>query len=788
MAGGGRVRGVPGAQYYLTAGATAITNVTVVSSAGANASLVIGSNTTLDMTDCFVTMVNGTGAAPIVNYSMVSGTVGTASTASGSANVTTALAASASATTTGSGSNAGVLNNIGAWSSPSAGVLSCLSTAGFPSAGTLTVFGSSGSIATITYTGITGTTFTGCQYVSGAAGGQTAVTGNNIIIRQSIVVYNTSTVFAGGGGISPLVGLTSGTNTSNTFLSVVNLDTTALTAGGTTTAAPAILYTRDSNITIRGGYWNFGTNTDAANDIYTSKFLLRHLDHYVIDVQGVATTAKGFCAFVADVTDGWVRMRNLNTVTSNGDGLHVNGPCYGLVVDELSGLTGDDTLGITASGYPVKNDCSGNVVGVRVNVIDSIAGVRSLSVIAGVGNNIDNVVCTSIRGAANNSIGCVTVGDDTAQATTTGGTYGYIDLGVVASRPGSSNQLVNLQAPAAKKIRMELDFNWPSTYTYGLLYGCIVSGSSTATIELLEISGAVNAANTSAATNLLYHSATSVTVGKAVIDKVNFTGNGTGCNLVQLSGSVTVNDLTLIGCRYTASNGNVVYVNGTGAVLSQLTALGCTFGNSALMNSTSTTITKVTNPSAPIPAAGASKYGNLGWTFDPINGVLGATAITSQTMYFTRFTAESTGPCGHLGYWIGTIASGLTAGQNFVAIYDTGQASAGNATLLAASATTVVDTPWTSTSLKQTALSSNAQLIAGQDYFAVFAFTGTTGPLIAHAANDDPALINMGLTGLGLRSGSYAATFTTALPSTVTAASIVLDASRGFSYGFVAYT
>jgi len=72
IAGGGTVRGNPGSTYYITASATPITNSATLATTTIYASLIIGSNTTLDMTDCTVTLVNGTGASPIVNYSLVS--------------------------------------------------------------------------------------------------------------------------------------------------------------------------------------------------------------------------------------------------------------------------------------------------------------------------------------------------------------------------------------------------------------------------------------------------------------------------------------------------------------------------------------------------------------------------------------------------------------------------------------------------------------------------------------------------------------------------------------------
>jgi hypothetical protein len=81
------------------------------------------------------------------------------------------------ATTVASGSNGGEISTIASWSSPSAGVLSVASTTGYPASGSLAVAASGTTLAEITYTGISGNTFTGCAYVSGSATGTVSTGG-----------------------------------------------------------------------------------------------------------------------------------------------------------------------------------------------------------------------------------------------------------------------------------------------------------------------------------------------------------------------------------------------------------------------------------------------------------------------------------------------------------------------------------------------------------------------------------------------------------------------------------
>ena len=80
-------------------------------------------------------------------------------------------------TTVESNSDGGTIANIGSWSSPSPGVLDVASVDGFNFAGEQTTGGglkvhcSGHTNAYLTYTGVSGSTFTGCQYVSGSPSG-----------------------------------------------------------------------------------------------------------------------------------------------------------------------------------------------------------------------------------------------------------------------------------------------------------------------------------------------------------------------------------------------------------------------------------------------------------------------------------------------------------------------------------------------------------------------------------------------------------------------------------------
>jgi hypothetical protein len=98
--------------------------------------------------------------------------------------LTNSFEGGAAPTTVASGSNGGEISAIASWSSPSAHVLDVASTTGYPTAGTLQVAASGTTLGVITYTGISGNSFTGCAYVSGSATG-TVSTGGAVTLEPT---------------------------------------------------------------------------------------------------------------------------------------------------------------------------------------------------------------------------------------------------------------------------------------------------------------------------------------------------------------------------------------------------------------------------------------------------------------------------------------------------------------------------------------------------------------------------------------------------------------------------
>ena len=469
-------------------------------------------------------------------------------------------------------------------------------------------------------TGTATTTAYSTTVTTGLATSQAAV-------GQSIVI-----VGAAGTGATPLVGKIKSVNSVAGTLVIENLDNSVLQASQSVTSHTATLYNRDSNVRIIGGNWQFGSNSSGGNVPADNHILLRHIDGYSVDLQAASSSGKGYIVSVADATNGWGRLRNLNTTSSNGDGWHVLGPHYGLTIDEISGITGDDSFAITANDYPSQCDCSGNVYSVTVNRIDCVTNVRSAAIIAGVYNYVDDIHFVDITGIANSVAAAVTVGDDAAQANTTGGTYGYIDLGTISAIPVNAPAALGLISPSAARIKAVIDFIQPN-YGYSVTEGALVSGSSSTVIDTLDITASINAAGSGTVVPLALTS-TTCTVNQTFMNGrvwngttwLGYYNNPSADTQLLASGEQTISRYVATNNGLTPTSGDIQYTFFTAKKTHRVTTVtfptngtgssGLTAGYVGLYSLSGTTLTQI--------AISAN-------TTTLMNGTYGTSAITIPT-------------------------------------------------------------------------------------------------------------------------------------------------------------
>ncbi len=186
-------------------------------------------------------------------------------------------------------------------------------------------------------------------------------------------------------------------------------------------------------------------------------------------------------------------------------------------------------------------------------------------------------------------------------------------------------------------------------------------------------------------------------------------------------------------------------------------------------------------------------FGLLGWTVDPFASTGSFQLNGSGRVYLIRFRCVTSGTLGHIVYSVASAGSGLTSGENLVGIYDTGQATAGQATLLGVSGdqTTNFGTAGTYSAAITAQSAGSLALTAGQDYFAAILGNGTTLPHINCGGSGGIAvdlLSDSGLSGTALRLSRDASGSHTALQASITNANLTGVDNGSMPYCFALAT
>lgn len=183
--------------------------------------------------------------------------------------------------------------------------------------------------------------------------------------------------------------------------------------------------------------------------------------------------------------------------------------------------------------------------------------------------------------------------------------------------------------------------------------------------------------------------------------------------------------------------------------------------------STETGLVGIQGPVGPSDPFGQTFHGVKAWTQSLADQTVGAsllsTAGSAGRLRGAKMYAEVGGTCTQLQFYLSVAGSGLTTGQNWAAIYDgtsgalMAQTSDLTATGFVGSARVVTET-----------LQASCVLTAGQFYFVMFVYNGTTAPTLGRHSGNGSTLNNLNLsTGLGSRAILANASITTTLPGTL---------------------
>jgi hypothetical protein len=145
------------------------------------------------------------------------------------------------------------------------------------------------------------------------------------------------------------------------------------------------------------------------------------------------------------------------------------------------------------------------------------------------------------------------------------------------------------------------------------------------------------------------------------------------------------------------------------------------------------------------------------WTGNPGYSTTGG--LTSGQTKLNKLWLRNPGTLSTVNIVVTTQGSGLTSGQNFVAILD----ASGNQVAISADQTT----PWATAGLKAAAMTTPYVAAAGGYYVAVLCNATTTAISLACHGNSGSSMLNFGLATASAR-GLQTATGQTSIPSSIT--------------------
>lgn len=448
----------------------------------------------------------------------------------------------------------------------------------------------------------------------------TSALGASAVVGQSCIV-----LAAGGAGASPLVGIVSAkTATTITLVTLAGRPanaTTTVASGGSVS-----LYTRDTNIRIIGGTHDRGSN-DGTN-LNKNHIVITHADDVVVELEKYTAATTGVGKWAIRFADCRRFHGSIDNFVGGAAAVLVSGPAYLGRVERVRGASSyDDFVAFQAADWPGYIDTAGDIIDCGWgDVACSSAGANLVKIIAGAGCLVDGISGGTIHGTA--AYYGLWVGDDGGQATTTGGTYGTIDSGLVAAYPGAPDRpMVYIACPAARRIDLNVKWN-PSTNNQPAVE--VTGISSTVTIRELRIRGQVGANGgavvkvTGANTTIdhlilddLYHDSQGATTRSTVVVE-----SGTIDELVFGPGVVATYPDTAYAVYQTASTGwinRLKFIGGqySGAAAMWRNTVGCPAIEITLDDCTVASMTNVL-----VHAAGvtATVYEGLGVTYTSISG------------------------------------------------------------------------------------------------------------------------------------------------------------------------
>jgi hypothetical protein len=342
---------------------------------------------------------------------------------------------------------------------------------------------------------------------------------------------------------------------TTTVSAVTNGTTATLTAAASTTTSGtyAAVGNRDANITIRGGVWNRISPNGGSNGWDLHCFRLRHIDGLLVENVTITSGAGKYAVSVGDITDAKIRDVTLSAFS---DGIHIQGPAYRTHVAQIRGTTADDTVAITPRDWAAYDEVFGHVEDTLIEDVTATSTAACLVKVLG-GSPATAVRRTRVcRVSGSAAINPVIVGDDTAQANTTGGQVDDISIEDVKAAGASSQPVIKLNGRNMSRISVDkVEFDNAAATAPVVNY----APTAVATLDSLII-GRIRVKSIGATP--IVRDDLQGTISRLLVDGVDVGATVSGAQIVQVRTLVTDLIIRNVMGSLTGST-NVLHLNGS---------------------------------------------------------------------------------------------------------------------------------------------------------------------------------------------------------------------------------
>lgn len=291
---------------------------------------------------------------------------------------------------------------------------------------------------------------------------------------------------------------------------------------------------RDTDVHIVGGYWDRGAVGGGAQANDAHSIVLHRADRVsVSDIRFNASGAVKYSVYFCDVT---YATADRIDVTSTSDGVHITGPSAHIAIRDIAGYCDDDLVSITARDFASYELTTGGgaVSDVTIQHVNMRGGDgNAVKLLAGSGVVLSDVTVRDVSGT--NLVNGVTICDDTANASTTGGTIRDVLVDSVAFTPGNTQFVVYVGGPTTLERLTLRNITQKSTTSPRAV--AFTSSASDVAID------GVRTGTATAHTQTLVHVSTGATITRLQVSNVQAVqGAGQGYVLVT---SGTINSLQM---------------------------------------------------------------------------------------------------------------------------------------------------------------------------------------------------------------------------------------------------